>query len=337
MAKTVGFPRALLYYQHYPFWKTFFEGLGAKTVISPPTTKATLAAGSARLVAETCLPTKVFAGHVLALVGKADFVFIPSVRSLEIDVYNCSKFLGLPDLIRTAVPESPPILDIEIDVNKGEKAVRREIHSLGRHFTRNPFKINQAYEAAVRAEERYQHLMQSGLMLPQAIAQFHEDGASDQANQPDEAGSEQAAGALTIAVIGHPYNIFDTYINHNIVGRLRKMGVKVVTAEMAPPGALDLGTEKLVRRPYWTYEDEFVGAAGYYLDSDVDGVLAVVCFGCGPDSMMMEVVQRAAKGRRRKPFTTIVIDEHTGEAGLVTRLEAFVDMLHRRKMRSPAV
>jgi len=63
-------------------------------------------------------------------------------------------------------------------------------------------------------------------------------------------------------------------------------------------------------------------------------VLAVVCFGCGPDSMMLEVVQRAAKENRCKPFSTIVIDEHTGEAGLITRLEAFVDMLERRKRRS---
>jgi predicted nucleotide-binding protein (sugar kinase/HSP70/actin superfamily) len=100
---------------------------------------------------------------------------------------------------------------------------------------------------------------------------------------------------------------------------------------MAPAGALDAGTVKLVKRPYWTYEDEVVGAAGHYLDQDADGVLGVVCFGCGPDSMMLEVVQRAAKGAHKTPFSTIVIDEHTGEAGLVTRLEAFVDMLERRK------
>lgn len=335
MTKKVGIPRALLYYQQYPMWKTFFSELGAEVVVSPPTTKATLAAGSARMVAETCLPTKVFAGHVLALADKADYVFIPSIRSLERDVYNCSKFLGLPDLIRNAIPESPTILDIEIDVNKGEKTVRREIHSLGHYFTRNPFRINRAYERALEVDRRYQALMQSGSPLPQAIAQFQDDDTVDQVSQrSDSPGDYGDRNPLTIAVVGHPYNIFDTYINHNLIGRLRKMGVRVVTAEMAPPGALDAGTVKLVGRPYWTYEDEVVGAAGHYLDSDVDGVLGVVCFGCGPDSMMLEVVQRAAKERRRKPFTTIVIDEHTGEAGLVTRLEAFVDMLERRRRRA---
>ena len=63
----IGIPRALLYYQYYPMWKTFFEELGAEVVVSPPTTQAMLAAGSARVVADTCLPVKVFLGHVLHL------------------------------------------------------------------------------------------------------------------------------------------------------------------------------------------------------------------------------------------------------------------------------
>lgn len=65
----VGIPRALLYYQYYPMWKTFFEELGAEVVVSPPTTQIMLSAGSARLVADTCLPVKVFCGHVLARWG----------------------------------------------------------------------------------------------------------------------------------------------------------------------------------------------------------------------------------------------------------------------------
>lgn len=333
-APKVGIPRALEYYQHFPFWKVFFEGLGAEVVVSPPTTKAVLASGSARLVAETCLPTKVFCGHVIALCGRTDYVFIPSVRSIERDVYNCSKFLGLPDLVRNAVPESPPILDIEIDVNKGEKTVRREIHKLASVFTRNPLRVNKAYQKALDAEREFKRCLAEGTGLEEALAKFDQvDAARSSHKRPSQAwlGVEDRHEGLVIAVVGHPYNIYDAYINQNLIARLERLGAKVVTAEMAPEGGLDEGTAKLVGRPYWTYEDEFVGAAGYYLDSDVDGVLAVVCFGCGPDSMMLDVVQRAAKQRRRLPFSVIVIDEHTGEAGLVTRLEAFVDMLDRKR------
>jgi predicted nucleotide-binding protein (sugar kinase/HSP70/actin superfamily) len=330
MTKKVGIPRALLFYQDFPLWKTFFEELGAEVVVSPPTNKAMLANGSSRVVAETCLPTKVFCGHVAELADKVDYIFVPSVRSIEPNVYNCSKFLGLPDLVRNAVPDSPLILDIEIDVNKGEKTVRREIHTLGHHFTSNPFVINKAYEAGLAERERYVAQMQAGNTLPTALSHYLKEKPSDQKDSAETTGVQEQRD-ITVAIVGHPYNIYDTYINHNLVGRLRKLGARVVSAEMAPAGALDAGTVKLVKRPYWTYEDEVVGAAGHYLNSDVDGVLGVVCFGCGPDSMMLDVVQRAAKSASSLPLTTIVIDEHTGEAGLVTRLEAFVDMLERRK------
>ncbi|GAI13427.1 unnamed protein product, partial [marine sediment metagenome] len=90
----IGIPRALLYYQYYPMWKTFFDELGAEVVVSPPTTQAMLSAGSSRVVADTCLPVKIFLGHVLSLVEKCDYIFIPAIRSMKSKIYNCSKFLG---------------------------------------------------------------------------------------------------------------------------------------------------------------------------------------------------------------------------------------------------
>ena len=138
----------------------------------------------------------------------------------------------------------------------------------------------------------------------------------------------------TITLIGHPYNLYDTYITHNLMAKLRGLGVKVVTSEMATPEELRQGILDLTGQPYWTYEDEVVvGVAGHYLhDERVDGFIAVGSFGCSPDSTLLDVVQRAAREAGR-PFMSLIIDEHTGEAGLVTRLEAFVDMLARRKRR----
>jgi len=89
----IGIPRALIYYQYYPMWKTFFEELGAKVVVSPPTTQAMLVEGSARVVANTCLSVKVFLGHVLTLAKKCDCIFILAIRNTKSKIYNCSKFL----------------------------------------------------------------------------------------------------------------------------------------------------------------------------------------------------------------------------------------------------
>jgi len=326
----LGLPRALLYYQYYPMWRTFFEHLGAETVVSSPTTRRTLTMGAARVVSETCLPTKVFCGHVIELADKCDYIFVPSIRSIEERVYNCSKFLGLPDVVKAVVPEAPPILAIDVDINKGKRSLYQAIYRLGRHFSWNPLKVKEASEAAWRTHLDYQTFMRTNMLTPlEALAQMYgeELGAAAKDAAPTAAARERG---ITIAVIGHPYNMYDEYINHKLLGRLNKMGIRVMTPEMASIEELDRGVEKLVGRPYWTYEDEVVGAGGHYLDAHVDGVISVVAFGCGPDSVMIDVVQRYAKTPGHRPFMSLTIDEHTGEAGLVTRLEAFVDMIERK-------
>ena len=89
---TIGIPRALLYYQYYPMWKTFFEHLGVEVVTSEPTSRTTLAKGTARVVADTCLPAKVFVGHVLSLVDMCDCIFIPVVRSRSLIAALCPSY-----------------------------------------------------------------------------------------------------------------------------------------------------------------------------------------------------------------------------------------------------
>ena len=323
----VGIPRALLYYQYYPMWKTFFEGLGAEVVVSPPTTQATLAAGSSRVVADTCLPVKVFCGHVLALVEKCDYVFIPALRSVKSKIYNCSKFLGLPDMTRAVIPECPPILDIDIDINKGKRRLYQAIYKLGRHLSWNPLKIRRAALAAWQAHQEYKALMvNESLTPPQAIARI--SGAETPSPQ---------IGKPAIALVGHPYLLYDELINHRLIHRLEQAGYQTPTPEMLTPEQLETGVTKLTGRPYWTYEEEVVGSGGHYLESGVDGVIGVVAFGCGPDSLMMDMVQRRAIKLKTTPFMSLTLEEHSAEAGVITRLEAFLDMIQRRKRREAEV
>jgi predicted nucleotide-binding protein (sugar kinase/HSP70/actin superfamily) len=94
---------------------------------------------------------------------------------------------------------------------------------------------------------------------------------------------------------------------------------------------LESATARLVSRAYWTYEHEVVGAGQHYLESEADGVIGIMTFGCGPDSVMMDMVHRQAARLRTIPFMCLTLEEHTAEAGIVTRLEAFLDMIHRKK------
>jgi predicted nucleotide-binding protein (sugar kinase/HSP70/actin superfamily) len=282
------------------------------------------------VVVDTCLPVKVFLGHVMSLVGECDYIFIPAICSVTPRVYNCSKFLALPDMSRAVIPQLPPILDIEINVNMGQRRLYQAIYRLGRHFTWNPLKVRRVARAAWQAHLDYQRLMaDEGLTPPQAISRL-----SGEAEAGGGADVELSApGRTNIAIIGHPYLLYDEHINHRLIQRLESTGNRVLTPEMLTGDELKAATERLVGGAYWTYEHEVVGAGGYYLSGEADGVIGIMIFGCGPDSLMMDMVHRWAARERKTPFMSLTLEEHTAEGGLLTRLEAFLDMIRRRKRK----
>ncbi len=62
--KFIGIPRAMSFYNNYPFYYGFFTDLGIKIVLSDVTTKQTMSEGAGLVVTETCLPIKVYIGHI---------------------------------------------------------------------------------------------------------------------------------------------------------------------------------------------------------------------------------------------------------------------------------
>ena len=145
--------------------------------------------------------------------------------------------------------------------------------------------------------------------------------------EPRRAGNGKPS--CRIGLVGHCYNLYDRYVNLDIISRLEALGAGVVTPDMLPEAALGREARVLSRELYWTYGKEILGAAGYLSRGRVDGIILLISFACGPDSLLAELAVR--KLRDRVPMMLVVIDEETGEAGLMTRLESFVDMVQRRK------
>ena len=316
---TVGLPQALLYYRYAPMWRAFLETLGIKVVISPPTTSETLTRGTACVVPETCLPVKIYCGHVMSLVGQVDCVFVPSVHCLRPGTHNCPKLIGLPDLIANVVPDAP-LLTIDVETERQWSSLAQLALLLGKYWRINPLSLKRAVEQAQAAHDAYQHLLLLGVDAPLAI------DAPDQHPQP-------ARGSLTVAVVGHPYNLYDAHATHRLLARLRALDARVLTSDSVHPADRWASVEELGQIPYWTFEDEIVGASGSLLQRNVDGLISVSAFGCAPDSVMLSVLAHAAR-HANKPYMSLVLDEHSGQAGLITRLEAFVDMLLRRKEKT---
>lgn len=319
----VGIPRALLYYQYYPMWRAFFESLGAEVVSSSPTDRQIFDSGLSLVPTDICLPVKVFCGHAAYLSRKCDFLFVPAVYSLKPQVYNCPKFIGLPDIVRASVPRCPEILEPDINLSLGKKRFYEQICRLARLFTRNPLRAERAIKKAREAHQTYQKFLR---FLPP-------NQALQKALGREVTEKDNCDANLTLALIGHPYLLHDDYVNHEAVEKLHKEGIKILFPEQVTEERQEGLVREFLGRSYWTYEGEVVGAGEHYFRSKVDGVISLVAFGCGPDSLMMELVQRRAK-RWDKPFLSLVLDEHTGKSALENRLDAFMDMVRRGKVKS---
>lgn len=312
----VGIPRALLYYNFYPFWKTFLTELGAEVIVSPPTNRQILSDGVKYAVDEVCLPVKIFFGHVISLKDKVDYLFIPRIASIEKKFFICAKFWGLPDVIRNSLEDIPPLLTTDVDLNR--RSLYRSMWQLGRRLRANLFKIHTAYRKARGIQEKFLQSRQQIRSPAEFLALL--EGEKVKVN---------SATNSKIGLIGRPYNIYDDYLNMDIAARLEEMGASVVTPEMLSPTLLYEETKRLSRKNYWTYGKDMLGAARYLARERVDGLIFLVSFNCGPDSLLTELAIR--KIEDKIPVLLLIFDEERAEAGMMTRIESFMEIVKKRK------
>lgn len=315
----VGIPQGLFYFYYYPLWKTFFTDLGAEIITSPATNRSIIDGGLQLAVDEACFPIKVYFGHVQRLCQEQlDYIFIPRIVSIEAKSYICPKFMGIPDMIRASVPDLPEIIDLTVDLSKSDRDFKRGLFKIGKMFTHNQRQITDAYNHGLQ-ELRFCNLLAGqGFTLAEAI-RIWEGDSIDIGRSFD----------LDIGLMGHGYSLYDDAISMNIITRLREMGCRVILPEMMAADQVEAAAATIPKRVFWTLGRHMVGSALTMEKTTlVDGIIYVACFGCGPDSLIGEIIQRKIK---HKPFMMLTIDEHTGQAGLMTRLEAFCDMLRRER------
>lgn len=302
MKSIVGIPRALFYYQHAVLWRTLFEELDLQAVVSPQTNKEILDLGAARAVDGCCLPLKVFLGHVLYLVEQGiDTIFIPKIVSTVRREYICPYFLGLPDFARHYLPRHIHVLDPVIDKRRWSWQAKRSLVRFGSNFT----SVKQAARAVSHACQRQQEWEKSQLI--------QKDGLREDA----------------VMLLGHQYLVEDSFFSGAVFRSFKKAGIPLVMAHQLPEAILREFARKLQKRMFWTSGRQSLGALEYGADQ-IAGVVTLAAFACGTDSLVSDLTQRRAR-KAGVPYLMLYLDEHTGAAGTITRLEAFIDMLQRRQ------
>ncbi|MCR5261893.1 MAG: acyl-CoA dehydratase activase-related protein [Candidatus Gastranaerophilales bacterium] len=326
----IGIPRAMSYYHNYPFYHGFFKELGIEIVLSDKTTSKLINEGTKHVVSETCLPIKVFVGHVINLLDKGiTNIFIPSIQSIDYKINNCSKIRGLPEIIRNVIDR--PFNMIEPTLDKTEKIGFYDFWNYTANAVGVTDKklIKKAIDAGWEKYDNFLEMTKLGISYQTAL--------ENALNGVFENRHLQSVKPLSVVIMAHGYNLFDERISLNLIKKLEKMNVKVYTALNVSKENSIKSIHELGELMYWANEADLTGAAAYYLlNNKVDGIIAISAFGCGPDSLMVDEISYHAK-KANMPMMNLTIDEHTGEAGFVTRLDAFIDMLVRKKRKETLI
>ena len=157
---------------------------------------------------------------------------------------------------------------------------------------------------------------------------------------------------IRIGLIGEIYTLIEPFVNFDIERRLGHMGV-LVEKSLTPTIWLDHHVLKFpfgsrnekekhrLARPYLKtlvggHGRETVGAAIGYEKRGFDGAIQLLPLNCMPEIVAKPILNRINRDLEF-PIMTLILDEMTGEAGFITRLEAFVDLLNRRREEDSVV
>ncbi len=318
MRPRVGMPRAMGYYYLYPFFRALLEELGAEVVVSPVSTRATLEKMEVCPTDEPCLAVKLHFSHADALAQRSDIdhILLPIIARINNSVC-CPKFIGIADMVRHGLGLLPervlsPVLEYIENPMEMLAALQPMAQRLG---VRDRSTLRRAILAGIDAQQRWRQL---------CVAHQLTTVEGFQALETGEIPAHPAVSGPTIAVIGHPYILYEP-VSQDIVKRLRTQG-RVVTAEMVAHADIYRQMETVEGGArLWRFEAELLGSALHLLRSGlVDKIILVGSFECGPESIIESYLEEAAQ-QHGVPLMVLALDEHSGEAGLATRLEAFLD------------
>ena len=306
--KKIGIPRAMLYYENDKFWKDYFEGIGCEVVISANTNKDILDSGILNSVDEACLPVKIFHGHVDFLRDKVDYIFIPKTISLHKREHCCPKILGLSDMVKNSINDLPEVIDVVFDLSKKSGLIKGYL-DIGKQLKISPRKSLSSFRNALDSNAKYNKWI--GKELLEKYRQLDSEN-------------------MNILVLGHTYNISDEFINMDIINKLIEKEVNIYTAEHVSEENIRKYSNYIKKRMFWTHGRRIMGAANYYIiNHRIDGIIYLSSFGCGLDSVLTYIVSKESS-KHDLPFINLTLDEQTGEAGMNTRIEAFLDMMNWR-------
>jgi predicted CoA-substrate-specific enzyme activase len=306
----IGIPYTFFFHDYLPFWSTLLWELGFEVIVSPKTNKQIVNLGIENVLSEACFPVKVAHGHIKYIIDAGvDAVFIPSFININQngDEYPrgvvCPYVQTIPYISKIALSGLKTIAPI-IDFSRGERYLKKELFRTLKDYGVKEKDIEKAIDSAASAQDKFQkEIRKKGKEVLENI-------------NPENP---------VIVIIGRGYNSFDSGVNLEIPKKLSNIDVLSVPMDMLPL------SESTLRdswpNMYWRSGQRILKAARIIRNTPGLYAIYIGNFSCGPDSFILEYFKEEMK---EKPFLHIEIDEHSADAGAITRCEAFLDSIEQQ-------
>lgn len=295
----VGIPRALLYYYEKDMWKCFFDKLNVEFVVSGKTTKETVSLGEEVSVDEACLSLKIFLGHIKSLIGKCDAILVPRLFSIRKNEEVCTNFNALYDIVHNLFPDVK-LLNYNIDLRNG----KNEVMAYTKIGSNLGFSYIDSFNAYCYSKKMVQEIRKKRFL-----------------EQEKKLNSKK----IKILCCGHPYNLYDDMLGGEINKFLLEHDVEIIFSDLFLDDLIDSNYFYISKDVHWTHNKKVIAACNYY-SKKVDGIILISSFPCGPDSLTNEMIKRKVS----IPILNIQ-KESASSTGLITRLEAFFDIMEVMK------
>jgi len=304
---TVGIPRGLLVYDYAPLLIGFLNALDARVVLTSQTNNAIMDQAIELSYTDSCFPMKLLHGHA-AMHKDTDYILYPCAIRLgrkdgdESQQYSCPLVQASPFIIRNVLDLGERLLIPILDFSRGDDDVIKNLADVAMKIGFSRKKGKEAALAGIESQRRFE--ADQAALGSELLEQLHQ------------------SGQLGVVLFARSYMSQDAGANLGIAEKLAQLGVVPIPLDFLPLKSVN--AKDYSDRPYWFYENKYIAGADITASDPQLYGLWLSNFGCGPNSFIIHIVEDIMGG---KPLGQLEIDEHAAEAGIVTRLEAFVDTI----------
>lgn len=350
----------------YVAWEMALKKIGVEAFIPPYTNKKTLSLGTKNSPEAICLPYKLILGNFIeAIEGGVDYVsMITSPGICRLGEYGRNIEQVLKELGYEANY-------IEMNLYDGFKGMFEYLSKISN--SKNFFKIMNAIYLAVRtvfALDELQNFLSyyrareinkgdSEKAFNKAVKLLRSANNSRELAKALKQGLKEISSVKTdknrnilhVDLTGEIYIVNDEFSNQNMERELGAMGVQVrrsltvssflkdaIIPKIFKKGETHLERAYRLAKPYLMRDIggdslECISDVLYAKERNIDGLIHVSPFTCMPEIMSQNIFPKMREDINL-PILTLIMDEQTGRAGYITRLEAFVDLMRRKKMKA---